>query len=235
MPQRVSYGTDPSQFFEVWQPPSFPADGLAVMIHGGFWRSQFDLTNANPFCAALAQSGFIVANLEYRRMGVTGGGWPATFEDVQAGFSAVRKHFPNASPPIVLGHSAGGHLALLLAARTEGIDGVVSLAGVACLDLALRERLGNNAVADFMGSAALAAADPSNLVCHVPRTLVHGMADDIVPLSISKTFVQRRKSDPGHVRLIEIPGGSHHDMVDPDSLAWPAVLTSARSFAPYIR
>jgi acetyl esterase/lipase len=233
MPQRITYGTHPSQFFEAWQPPTLAAVGLAIMIHGGFWRSRFDLTVANPICAALAKSGYLVANLEYRRVGEKDGGWPSTFDDVMAGFVAARKHFSDTAKPVVLGHSAGGHLALLLAAKNEMIEGVVALAPVACLDLALREHLGNGAVADFMGASPLADADPSHMSSTVPRTLVHGVADDIVPISISRAFVERRKSDPGQVRLIEIPGADHFAVVDPDSVAWPAVLTSVRSFTTH--
>jgi hypothetical protein len=74
-PERIPYGRDASQFFELWHPKSQVA-GLAVFIHGEFWRERYDLSHANPFCAALAAVGVITPNLEYRRVGQAGGGWP---------------------------------------------------------------------------------------------------------------------------------------------------------------
>ncbi len=235
MSDRFSYGSHASQFVEMVGTATLPAAPLAVMIHGGFWRSQFDLTTAHPLCVALAASGFLVANIEYRRVGESGGGWPGTFDDVRAAFTAVRDRFPKSPRPIVLGHSAGGHLAVLLATTTHDIEGVVALAPVACLDLAAAERLGNDAAEEFMGesssTSSIERADPSRSPSSVPRTIVHGIPDELVPISLSRTFVERRQSDPGPVRLIEVPGASHRDLIDPGSLAWPAVLSAVQSFS----
>ncbi len=232
---RIPYGPDPSQFFDLWNPRPAPAASLAIMIHGGFWRSRFDLSHASHLCAALAQTGFAVASLEYRRVGETGGGWPVTFEDVVAGFHAASHRAP-AAPPVVLGHSAGGHLALLLASEVAGIKGVVALAPVACLDLAYERNLGDGAVADFLGGSPLespaiyAAADPSCHASAVPRLLVHGRHDDIVPLAISQAFVERRAGDSGRAKLVELPAAGHLDLIDPESTTWPSVLAGLRSF-----
>ncbi len=94
--QRISYGADPNQFIELWQPDE-TVGGVAVMIHGGFWRAKYDLSHANPFCAALAAKGIATANLEYRRVGQIGGGWPGTLEDVVAGVAAASERLGGAA------------------------------------------------------------------------------------------------------------------------------------------
>ena len=121
------------------------------MIHGGFWRARYDLTHASHACAALARAGLAVASLEYRRVGDSGGGWPSTFEDVIDGFTAACAHFDKSARVVLLGHSAGGDLALRLAGGSA-MRGVVALAPVACLDLAYELHLSNDAVAEFLGS-----------------------------------------------------------------------------------
>ncbi len=119
-PEHVPYGSDPSQFFEVWHPEQAVA-GFAVFIHGGFWRAKYDLSHANTFCAALAARSIVTANVEYRRVGQPGGAWPGTFEDVVAGVRAASEHLGRA--PVVVGHSAGGQLALRAGQRTSPSEG----------------------------------------------------------------------------------------------------------------
>jgi acetyl esterase/lipase len=234
--RRVTYGRDASQFFDLFL-PGIPARRIAIMIHGGYWRSAFDLTHASHLCSALAHTGIAAASLEYRRAGETGGGWPATFDDVVAAFHAVRKVMNSAPEPVVLGHSAGGQLALRLAADVHEIAGVVALAPVACLVQAAHQNLGGGAVAAFLGGSPeripqiYAAADPAQHPSPVPRVLMHGTSDDVVPLSISRAFVEARKNDPGKVKLIEIPGADHFDLIDPGSKAWPLVLAMVKQFA----
>src|SRR4051812_49656964 len=113
-PERIRYGSSPEQFLDLW-PAVDAAKGLAIMLHGGFWRARYDLTHASHLCKAIADAGFHVANVEYRRVGNPGGGWPGTYDDVLAATRAAQQHFAHASA-VVLGHSAGGHLALRLAA-----------------------------------------------------------------------------------------------------------------------
>ena len=138
-PERIPYGRDAGQFFALWHPKSELA-GFAVFIPGGFWREKYDLSHANPFCAALAAVGVIKANLEYRRVGQPGGGWPGTFEDVVAGVKAASQLVGRL--PVVVGHSAGGHLALRLASDPVRLKAVIGLA--------------NGAVVEFMGGTPVA-------------------------------------------------------------------------------
>jgi len=220
--ERVSYGDDTSQFFDLW-PPNGASIGTAVMIHGGFWRARYDLCHANPFCAALAAKGITTASLEYRRTGQSGGGWPGTFEDVVAGVTSATKRL--GSIPVVVGHSAGGHLALRLASEPVPLRAVVALAPVASLRLAHELNLSNGAVAEFLGGSPeivperSAEACPSNRESSVRRVLVHGTEDEDVPIAISRAFVEARKHDAKPPSLIEIPNAKHMDLVDPESSA----------------
>ena len=131
--ERIAYGTEPNQFLDFWQSQEEGKElrGAIVMIHGGFWRARYDLTHASHACAALVRAGLAVANLEYRRVGDSGGGRPNTFEDVVDGFTAACAHFDKSARVVLLGHSAGGHLALRLAGEKYAMRGVVALAPVA--------------------------------------------------------------------------------------------------------
>src|SRR4051812_31286674 len=228
--QRVVYGADPSQFFDLFLPLSSSGTkprAFAAMIHGGFWRAKYDLTHASHLCAALAAAGLATANLEYRRVG-NGGGWPVTFHDVRAAVSAAAAHFGAA--PVLLGHSAGGHLALRLAAEVLPLAGVIALAPVADLQLAYALHLSNDAVAEFLGGTpadkpqAYAAADAALHASTIPRVLLHGTHDDVVPLSLSQSFVEKRRADAGGVELHELPNATHMDLIDPQAAAWPTVI-----------
>src|SRR5258706_14697474 len=114
---RVPYGGDPNQFGDVRVPKSAGPHPAVVNIHGGFWRARYDLGHAGHLCAALAKAGIASWNLEYRRVGNAGGGWPGSFEDVTQGFLFLReiaaRFALDLKRVVVIGHSAGGQLALL--------------------------------------------------------------------------------------------------------------------------
>lgn len=220
--ERVTYGNSPQQFFELWQPDTTPV-GFAVMIHGGFWRAKYDLSHANPFCSSLAARGIVTANLEYRRVGQSGGGWPGTFEDVKAGVAAASERLGRA--PLLIGHSAGGQLALVLASEPLPLRAVVALAPVADLHLAYELNLSNGAVAGFLGANPESAPELYEQACppqhasSIPRVLVHGTADEDVPIVISRAYVEARKHDPMPPTIIEISNATHMDLIDPESPA----------------
>jgi acetyl esterase/lipase len=220
--ERIHYGEDASQFFEVWHPEQ-AADGFAVFIHGGFWRAKYDFSHASPFCAALAAMGVVTANLEYRRVGQRGGGWPGSFEDVVAGFKAASKYL--GATPVVVGHSAGGHLALRLVAEPISAKAVIALAPVADLRLAYQMNLSNGAVVGFLGGTPEAMprryrdACASSYASSTQRVLVHGTKDEDVPIEISRAFLRARQNDPEPPSLLEIPNATHMDLIDPKSSA----------------
>jgi len=228
--ERIAYGDDPNQFFDFWRPVGAVPWGAVVMIHGGFWRARYDLTHTSPLCAVLANRGLEVANLEYRRVGDPGGGWPNTFLDVLAGFNAACNTFSDPSKVVVLGHSAGGHLALRLACDIDAMWGVLALAPVACLDLAYKMGLSNGAVAEFLGGtpedlpATYETACPSRQESSVRRVILQGSADEIVPSALTDCYVDRQLSKPGTVTVVEVPGANHFDLIDPESKVWPTLL-----------
>src|SRR5215831_12973469 len=116
---RISYGTDPNQFADLRLPKTKGLFSVVMNIHGGFWRAKYDLSHAGHLCAALTSKGLATWNLEYRRVGNAGGGWPGTFEDLLLGVkfleSIAWKYRLDLKRMVVLGHSAGGQLALCLA------------------------------------------------------------------------------------------------------------------------
>ncbi len=229
--ERVGYGTEPSQFFDLFRPQN-EVRGAAMMVHGGFWRARYDLLHASHLCAALAREGIATANLEYRRVGESGGGWPGTYDDVVAGFDAVGEML--GERVVVLGHSAGGHLALRLAVDRKPA-GVIALAPAADLRRAYELNLSNGAVAEFLGGTPeevpenYEAADPMRHGSAVRRILIHGVADDTVPLEISRNFTEARRGDKPEVELVTIEGANHFDLIDPESAAWETVRDNVKA------
>ncbi len=234
---RVPYGEQPSQFID-YRFPASPAPGaMAVMVHGGFWRARFDLLAAGHLCAALTAAGLTTANIEYRRVGEPGGGWPGTLEDVRSALHAARSHPGGGRDCIVIGHSAGGHLALWLAGQEPDLAGAFALAPVACLRTAWEKNLGAGAVAAFLGGLPeevperYMTACPSQRPALAPCVLIHGIADDIVPQSQSRDYLAARSGDPVPPRLVELPGADHFDVIDPRSAAWGRVFEIVTSAA----
>ncbi len=230
--ERIRYGAEPSQFFDLFL-PSGESRGASLMIHGGFWRVRYDLQHASHLCAALAREGIVTANLEYRRVGEPGGGWPGTYEDVLAGFGAAHKRLGD--PIIVLGHSAGGYLALRLAADRHPV-GIVALAPVADLTKAYKLNLSNGAVVEFLGGtpesipSRYEAADPAHHASSVQRCLIHGEQDDIVPMSLSYSYLRARGADKPDIVLVKIKEANHFDLIDPDStVGWNPVCKTAKA------
>lgn len=204
------------------------ANGVTILLlHGGFWKTAYDRTHTRAMAVALAGAGFLVATPEYRRVGPGGaGGWPETGADV---LRAARR-LPDLLAAVgeevgtlrVLGHSAGGHLALWLATQDLPADRVVALAPVCDLREAIRLGLGSDAARAFLGEIDPDAADPMVLLDRRPAVdirIVHGLADDVVPVDLSRRLVARHP----WVRLEEVPGG-HFEVIEPGSVAWPTVL-----------
>lgn len=207
--------------------------GLAIWIHGGYWRAKYDLEYLGHVCAALTGKGVATANLEYRRVGNAGGGWPGTFADIREGYQFViqnaRRYEFDLGRVVVLGHSAGAQLALCLAAHEAGVKAAISLAGVVDLQRAYQLHLSNDAVVEFLGGTPAEMgdhyreADPMKLAIHARQWLVHGSADDIVPPSISKDYVSAKVKAGEDARLVMIPEAGHFEIVDPRSRAWADV------------
>ena len=233
----LRYGDHAEHLLDVHLPTDAPAP-VVVLVHGGFWRQGFDRTHTRPLAQALVAQGWGVVTPEYRRTGGDGG-WPMTFEDVAAAFAQVpvleevapgRLHLDEVT---LLGHSAGGHLAMWLALRPDRphlprVRKVVALAPVADLRDAHARGLGDHAVAALMGGPpqdrprAYAAADPARMLPDpaVPVTVLHGDRDLQVPVEMSRAL--------RGVEYVELAEVDHFAPIDPLSAAWPAVLAALR-------
>ena len=215
----VRYGTE--------RAPQLP---LVLMIHGGFWRPAFDRKHTGPMCEAIADAGWTIASIEYRRIP----GQPdATVSDVCNAIaklpSLIQRHNGTS---IVMGHSAGGHLCLYAAAKqATGLAGALALAPAADLIMAERLNLGDGAAVDFLGvpAAHRGDLDPVRLpAAKAPTTILHGFQDAIVPISLSEHFLG---SHPA-TRLVSIDRCGHFGVIDPQSAAWPNVIAELQRLSP---
>lgn len=251
----VAYGPLPEQLADVRLPAGADPAPLVVVVHGGFWGAEWDRAHASPQSEALADAGYLVATVEYRRVGMPGGGWPGTFDDLAlmadrlpAVVAAATDRVAGADAgPVLVGHSAGGHLALWLAARhrlpptspwhrtTAPLAGVVSLAGMGDLVAAEEAGLGDHAARALLGGSPAqvperyAAASPAQrLPLGVRTVLVHGTADEAVPVGSSRTYTRLATAAGDDAHLLELEGVGHFELIDPRSAAWPAVLRAVR-------
>jgi acetyl esterase/lipase len=236
---RIAYGPDPNQFFDLRLPArkTVPLP-LVINIHGGYWRARYDLAHAGHLCAALTAKGIATANLEYRRVSNEGGAWPGTFADIRSAYSFLvqnaKQHNLDARKVVVVGHSAGGQLALCLAAHEPTLTRVVSLAGVVDLQRAYQLHLSNDAVVEFLRGTPSEVpdhyreADPMQLsIPQAKQWLVHGTADDVVPPAFSRDYVAAKQKKTGQAKedanLLEISGAGHFDVIDPRTAAWKQI------------
>jgi acetyl esterase/lipase len=209
---------------------------LVVFIHGGFWRARWDASTIREIARRCAtELGVAAWNLEYPRIGMDGGGWPGTGAAVRDGVSAALADAGADGRPVALvGHSAGGQLALWAAAELPSVALAVSLAGVCDLRAAYAERLGSDAVAELFGGreptdAEYAAASPiERLPLGVRSLLIHGDQDDRVPMSQSISFA----GTAGYECTFEqLRRAGHFDVIDPHGPAWPALSEALRGLA----
>jgi acetyl esterase/lipase len=221
--ETLRYGDDSSQVLDLRRPPNPGPHPLVVVLHGGFWRAEYDRSTTSALAVALTDAGLATANVEYRRLGP--GTHRAMLDDVLAARRSLAE-IPDRMGAVAVGHSAGGHLALWLAAE-GAVMGAVSLGGVSDLAAAAAEQLGNEAVREFLGGeprdvpGAFGEADPAaRLPLGVPHVLVHGSEDDRVPIDHARRYATRAGEE---CRLVELPGVGHFDVIDPRSAAWASV------------
>jgi acetyl esterase/lipase len=232
-PARRRYGPDPSQHGELHLPAAEPR-GVVVVIHGGFWKAEYDAGLGRPLAADLAAHGWAAWNLEYRRVG-NGGGAPATFDDVAAGIDELADLGLDLSTVVTLGHSAGGHLAAWAASRDRfdewagGVDvtAVVSQAGVLDLRAGHDDGLGGGAVAALLGhppGPADARFDPiAQVPLGVPVWCVHAPDDTVVPIRQSEAYLAAAAAVGARAELVRVDG-EHFGVVEPGAAAWARTL-----------
>lgn len=248
---RIAYGGGPLQFGDLRLPQGRGPHPVVIVIHGGCWYSEYDLKHIAAFSAALTRMGVATWSLEYRRIGDAGGGWPGTFEDVARGADYLRVlagTYPlDLRRVVAVGHSAGGQLALWLAARKRlpkdsplytsdplPMRGVLSLAGIT--DLRGYGAGCGGTVTKLLGGSPAEVplryrqTSPIELLpLRVKQRLIHGLLDQIVPPEQSKDYEVAAKRSGDDVRLVTVSEAGHFDLIAPQSSAWPAVQESIRS------
>jgi len=256
----ISYGTDPSQFGELRIPSDNGLHPVVVLIHGGCFRvgpaRAHRLGGLKPMADALKADGIATWTIEYRRLGEPGGGWPGTYLDVGRAVDHVRalagEHHLDLSRVVVVGHSAGGHLAMWTAGRRRltktsdlyvanplPVRGVMDLAGpvdmtanipgyeALCGDPVITSLLGGTpaAVPDHYAQASAIRLLP----LAIPQVLVLGSHEDYVPRPLVDAYVQAATQAGDQVRRILIPGAGHFEIASPRSFTWPQINATIQS------
>jgi len=244
-PLRLAYGAESLQFGELYVPKGSGPHPVIILIHGGFWRAAYRLTLMQALAEDLVQKRIATWNIEYRCVGDAGGGWPGTLQDVARAADYLATLAPTYALDLTcvvpVGHSAGGQLALWLAARSRlpkkskltvgdtplPLAGAVSLAGASDLKLVWHLNLGQGAATELLGGCPskvperYSTASPAALLpLGIPQVLIHGRRDGLVPLTVSQEYAQKAVLAGDRVRLIELPGADHFVLIDPTSAAW---------------
>lgn len=229
-PHTHRYGSGPEHQADLLLSAGLEPHGVAVLLHGGFWGARYTRTIMGALAVDLARRGWATWNVEYRRIG-SGGGAQQTLADVRAAIDALRELDGALLTErlLVIGHSAGGQLALC-AAAAPAVAAVVSLAGVCDLVVAAEEGIGDDAVVRFIGAGPedrpdeYRLADPlQRLPTGVPVLLVHGDADTRVPVQQSRDYAAAAQTSGDRCELIELTGVDHFALIDPRTKVWATV------------
>ncbi|UOR13829.1 alpha/beta hydrolase family protein [Halobacillus amylolyticus] len=261
--EKIFYGTDESQYGELRLPENGGPYPVAIVIHGGFWKESFGLDLMTDAAEDLTAHGLATWNIEYRRVGQAGGAWPGTLTDAAKAcdyLASLAETYPlDLNQVITIGHSAGGHLALWLAARhhlpKDGelnitssplpISGAISLAGVNDLEMMygvhhFRDQTfsmePNNPTADLLQSTPedhperYQQASPIELLpLGVPQVLVHGALDVNVPIGISNHYHRQAQEFGDLVKLVELPEAEHFMLTDTYTQAWTEIREEVKT------
>ncbi|MFS8095717.1 alpha/beta hydrolase [Lentzea alba] len=249
----IAYGPHPSQVGELYLPAGEGPFPVIVLVHGGYWTALWDRRGTTRLADALVGEGYAVWNVEYRRLGEEGGGWPGTFDDVAAAVDAVADPHPalDLSRVQVVGHSAGGQLAVWAAGRTDAkvqflsavsiaelLDVVTADAGKAGAELADPDAPppadAPEAARPELGPVIAALAGEG-----MPHALFGGHREDVPdryaravqPLTVPLLQILGENDDviplehAGHpsAELRRIPDANHFDVVDPNHSTWPVI------------
>ncbi len=250
---RIQYGPGPLQYGNLRLPRGSGPHPVVLFIHGGCWLSAFMIEHAGSLEQAIADAGYAVWSLEYRRVGDEGGGWPGTFVDIGKGADHLRelapKHALDLSRVVASGHSAGGQFALWLAGRNKipatselfverplAIAAVLALAPAPDLEGLHASRVCGNVIDRLMGGSPAdhpnryQAASPMRLApIPVPQVLVVGAKDQSWGPSGRAYYAHARAAGDTQVRLIEATESGHFEVIAPKSSSWPLVMESLRS------
>lgn len=246
---RIDYGPAPSQVVELFLPKGGGPHPVVVLLHGGCWLKDYEgLPQTSGVAADLARRGLAVWNVEYRRLGEPGAGYPGTFQDVAAAVDRIRAEAArfglDPQRVVAAGHSAGGHLALWAAARHRlppasplhspdplPIRAVVSLGGVGDLraqQQALPLACGKDTIRDLISIGAreepFADTSPGELLpTGVKVVMVHGVYDHVLPPYSGRDYALRARAAGDAAEVVAIPDAGHFDLVIPTTPAWQVV------------
>lgn len=230
---RAVYGPEPLQFGDLRLPAGPGPHPVVVNVHGGYWQAIYNLTHAGHLCADLAAHGVATWNVEYRRIGDPGGGWPTVLDDVLLATDHLQAlaepHGLDLDRVVLMGHSAGGQLALLAGMRTQRpFRGVLSLSGV--VDLPAIDRTGddNGVMRRMLGGAPEEVPDrwreasPATfLPLGFPYVLACGTAD--VHWAPNETMAEDARRAGDDVELLPLDGAGHFELVDPQAREWSVI------------
>ncbi|MTV37591.1 alpha/beta fold hydrolase [Duganella radicis] len=253
--RHVAYGAAPSQFAELFLPAGAGPFPVAVIIHGGCWTKEFGgIRQMRNMAGDLARQGIAVWNVEYRRYDEAGGGYPGMYHDVASAMDRLRalagEHALDLARIVLVGHSAGGHLAQWAGARARLPRGsplyvadplpvpvVISLGGLADLrhEQALIKTSCGRDMAQLAGVASAARPNifsdtsPAEMLPAGVRTvLVHGEYDDISPPRVGHDYARRAAAAGDAAEVLVLPGASHYDEVALASPSWPLIAARIR-------
>lgn len=243
---RFPYGDDPLQFAELRLPEGDGPFPVAVLVHGGCWLAQYDVGHLAAMAEALTDSGLATWAIEFRRVGNEGGGWPGTFLDVARGFDYLRRvaadHHLDLNRVVAVGHSAGGHLALWLAARHNltpdsplyianplPMKGVIALAPAADLEETFRNQTCHGVSQQLVGGTPeefprryREGSAAALLPLGIPQLIINGDHDEGW-LAVSHVYLEKARAAGDEIRLVVPPDAGHFELVMPTSAAFPVV------------
>ena len=255
--RRVAYGEDSSQYGELRVPAGAGPHPVVVLVHGGCFKAAYANTrDLAPMADALKADGIATWNIEYRRLGEAGGGWPGTYLDVGRAVDHLRKlageYRLDLGRVVIAGHSAGGHLAMWAAARARlptssplyvtnpiPVRGVIDLAGpvdmtvniqgyeALCRDTVITSLLGGRP--STVPERYEQASAISLLPLGIPQVLLAGTHEEFVPLPFMEAYAEAARRAGDRVRLVVIPSVGHFEIASPRSSAWPRVQSAIRS------
>ena len=231
--QTIRYGSSIDHEADLYLPTA-PRPAVVCLLHGGFWRMPYGRDQMAAIADDLVSRGLAVWNLEYRRLGAPGAGWPGTLDDVTAGIDHLAQLVAEGidldlDRVTVVGHSAGGQLALWVAGAHSPrvrVHAAAGLAPVADLPRAYQLKVGGEVVRELLGGTPgqyperyQAASPMAMLPLRVRQLILHGTADDVVPIDLSRRYGRAAEAAGDTVEVIELSGTGHMEYLDPRSLA----------------
>ncbi|WP_169714758.1 alpha/beta hydrolase [Spirochaeta cellobiosiphila] len=241
--QTLKYGPDSHQVGDLYLTEGKPKATLCL-FHGGFWMLQYDRHQMDAISIFLLNQGYTVWNIEYRRAGYEGGGYPGTLEDVidavnYLGELSREYHNITMNQLYFIGHSAGGHLAFWLSKKGKGVTdkrllySPIRIIGLApALDLvSIFDLYKGKYVLPFIGGAPQDFPDRYKHVSPIEmlplnhkQLIIIGEKDSIIPVKQMKDYISKASSMNEEVQLIEVEGGEHMDFVDSHSSSFIELL-----------